>query len=95
MNACLSARPAKAQAGASQPNKMATCNKEAKAKNLAGDERKTLMKSCLSNSRSEDTGDIRVAEPEDADTDVAGWARMRSAAVIDPEAVAGTAFFEE
>lgn len=45
MNACLSARPAKAAAGASQPNKMATCNKEAKAKNLAGDERKTLMKS--------------------------------------------------
>ena len=40
-----------------------------------------------------DTEDIRVAEPEDADTDVAGWA-VALRAVIDPEAVAGTAFEE-
>ena len=29
---------------------MASCNKDAKAKNLAGDERKKFMKTCLSNS---------------------------------------------
>jgi len=28
---------------------MTTCNKDAKAKNLAGDERKKFMKECLSN----------------------------------------------
>ncbi len=49
MKECLSAKSTKSSAGASQQNKMATCNKEAKAKNLAGDERKKFMKSCLSN----------------------------------------------
>ena len=49
MKECLSAKPAKAEAGASQQNKMTTCNKDAKAKNLAGDERKKFMKECLSN----------------------------------------------
>lgn len=43
MKECLSAKPTKAAAGASQQNRMATCNKEAKAKNLAGDERKKFM----------------------------------------------------
>lgn len=32
-----------------QQAKMASCNKEAKAQNLKGDERKTFMKGCLSN----------------------------------------------
>jgi hypothetical protein len=49
MKECLSAKPAKAAAGASQQNKMTTCNKDAKAKNLAGEERKKFMKECLSN----------------------------------------------
>ena len=49
MKECLSAKPAKAAAGTTQQNKMATCNKDAKAKNLAGDQRKKFMKSCLSN----------------------------------------------
>jgi len=49
MKECLSAKPAKAGAGASQQNKMTTCNKDAKAKHLAGDERKKFMKECLSN----------------------------------------------
>jgi hypothetical protein len=31
-----------------QQNKMTTCNKEAGEKNLAGDERKAFMKTCLS-----------------------------------------------
>lgn len=37
-----------ASAGAQQ-EKMKTCNKEASAKSLKGDERKAFMKSCLSN----------------------------------------------
>ena len=49
MKSCLSAKPAKTEAGGSQQNKMKTCNKEAKAKSLAGDERKAFMKTCLSN----------------------------------------------
>jgi Ni/Co efflux regulator RcnB len=49
MKECLSAKPAKAAAGTSQQSKMTTCNKDAKAKNLAGDERKKFMKECLSN----------------------------------------------
>ena len=49
MKECLSAKPEKSAAGASQQNKMKTCNKDAKAKNLAGDERKKFMKECLSN----------------------------------------------
>ena len=32
----------------SQQSKMTTCNAEAKSKNLAGDDRKAFMKSCLS-----------------------------------------------
>ncbi len=49
MKDCLSAKPAKAAAGASQQNKMKTCNKDAAAKNLKGDERKKFMSDCLSN----------------------------------------------
>ncbi len=49
MKECLSAKPAKAAAGASQQNKMKTCNKDAGAKNLKGDERKKFMSDCLSN----------------------------------------------
>lgn len=37
------------KAPSTQQNKMADCNKEAKAKALKGDERKAFMKSCLSN----------------------------------------------
>ena len=36
------------QAENSQNTKMTSCNADAKAKNLAGDERKSFMKSCLS-----------------------------------------------
>ncbi|HXL96820.1 MAG TPA: PsiF family protein [Steroidobacteraceae bacterium] len=32
----------------SQQTKMTTCNAEAKSKNLAGDDRKAFMKTCLS-----------------------------------------------
>ncbi len=32
----------------SQQSKMATCNADAKAKNLSGDDRKAFMKTCLS-----------------------------------------------
>jgi len=37
-----------AEAANSQQDKMKTCNLQAKAKNLAGDQRKGFMKSCLS-----------------------------------------------
>ena len=44
--------PAPAEAAAAAPtaqqNRMVSCNKEAGAKNLAGDPRKAFMKSCLS-----------------------------------------------
>ncbi|TJZ74059.1 PsiF family protein [Chitiniphilus eburneus] len=36
-----------AQAATDQQNKMATCNKEASAKSLKGDERKKFMSECL------------------------------------------------
>jgi hypothetical protein len=51
MKECLSAKPMKAAGGAqqsTQQNKMKSCNKEAGAKNLTGDERKTFMSTCLS-----------------------------------------------
>ena len=37
------------RAPTAQQNRMVTCNKEAGAKNLAGEPRKAFMKSCLSN----------------------------------------------
>ncbi|MFI4869216.1 MAG: PsiF family protein [Steroidobacterales bacterium] len=37
-----------ASADNSQQTKMTTCNAEAKSKNLAGDDRKAFMKTCLS-----------------------------------------------
>ena len=43
---CLSAKPMKA--GGTQQNKMKSCNKEAGAKSLKGEERKTFMSTCLS-----------------------------------------------
>jgi psiF repeat len=50
MKECLSAKPAKAvKAGGNQQNKMKSCNKEAGAKGLKGDDRKTFMSTCLSN----------------------------------------------
>ncbi len=47
MKECLSAKPAKASGV--QQNKMKTCNKESAEKGLRGDERKTFMRTCLSN----------------------------------------------
>ena len=46
MKECLSAKPAKA--GGTQQNKMKSCNKEAGAKSLKGDERRKFMSTCLS-----------------------------------------------
>lgn len=48
MAAVLAATPFAASAKTEQQNKMGVCNKEAAAKSLKGDERKTFMKSCLS-----------------------------------------------
>jgi hypothetical protein len=40
----------------SQQDKMTACNKEAKEKNLAGDERKAFMKECLSANKADAAG---------------------------------------
>lgn len=49
MSAVLSATSFGALAKTAQQEKMGTCNKDAAAKSLKGDERKAFMKSCLSN----------------------------------------------
>ncbi|MEQ1668706.1 MAG: PsiF family protein, partial [Sulfuriferula sp.] len=49
MSAVLSAASFGAYAKTAQQEKMGTCNKDAAAKSLKGDERKAFMKSCLSN----------------------------------------------
>ncbi|MDR3391113.1 MAG: PsiF family protein [Sulfuriferula sp.] len=48
MSAVLSVTSFAAHAKTAQQEKMGTCNKEAAAKTLKGDERKAFMKSCLS-----------------------------------------------
>lgn len=48
MKECLSGKGGK-KGRESQQNKMVTCNKEATAKNLKGDDRKKFMSDCLSN----------------------------------------------
>jgi len=45
---CLAAKPA-ASGRSTQQEKLKSCNKEAAAKQLKGDERKKFMSSCLSN----------------------------------------------
>jgi hypothetical protein len=49
-------------AGAQQ-DKMKTCNADAKAKSLAGDERKAFMKDCLSAKKAEE-GKAKTAQQE-------------------------------
>jgi hypothetical protein len=46
--AVLAATPFAASAKTEQQNKMGVCNKDAAAKSLKGDERKSFMKRCLS-----------------------------------------------
>ncbi len=46
MKECLSAKPVKT--GGTQQSKMKSCNKEAGAKKLKGNDRKAFMKTCLS-----------------------------------------------
>ena len=47
-----------------QQEKMKTCNKEAKEKQLKGDERKLFMKSCLSAKKTDDAAAVAApAEP--------------------------------
>lgn len=48
MKTCLSAKAEEPADGkTAQQNKMKSCNAEAKAKDLKGDERKVFMSSCL------------------------------------------------
>ncbi len=51
----LAASPAAAKEPTAQQQKMATCNTDAGAKDLKGDERKAFMKSCLSNKPAKQT----------------------------------------
>jgi hypothetical protein len=44
-----------ASSGNSQQNKMKSCNADAKAKSLTGDDRKSYMKTCLSAAGASDT----------------------------------------
>lgn len=46
-----------------QQNKMKTCNADAKTKNLAGDERKAFMKTCLS-AKAEAPADGKTAQQQ-------------------------------
>lgn len=64
MSAVLSAAPFGAYAKTAQQEKMGTCNKDAAAKSLKGDERKAFMKSCLS-AKPETTA---AAKPQNAMT---------------------------
>jgi hypothetical protein len=50
MKTCLSNKPVEQHAKeTTQQEKMKTCNHDASAKSLKGDERKKFMSSCLSN----------------------------------------------
>jgi psiF repeat len=55
------AMPAMAAEPTAQQNKMKTCNADAKTKNLAGDERKAFMKTCLS-AKAEAPADGKTAQ---------------------------------
>jgi hypothetical protein len=54
--AALAAQVPLAQADNSQQDKMTSCNADASAKQLTGDDRKTFMSKCLSKSSSTKTG---------------------------------------
>jgi hypothetical protein len=63
MAAVLAATPFAASAKTEQQNKMTVCNKDAAAKSLKGDERKTFMKSCLSGDAAPAAAAPAKAEP--------------------------------
>ncbi|NOT18531.1 MAG: phosphate starvation-inducible protein PsiF [Sulfuriferula sp.] len=68
MSAVLSAMSVSAFAKTAQQEKMGTCNKDAAAKALKGDERKAFMKSCLSAKPAEVTAPAADAKPQNAMT---------------------------
>lgn len=67
MSAVLSAASFGAYAKTAQQEKMGTCNKDAAAKSLKGDERKAFMKSCLS-AKPETAAATAAAKPQNAMT---------------------------
>jgi hypothetical protein len=78
--ACLVAPVAVAaqDKGTSQQSKMATCNKEAGAKNLKGDERKKFMSDCLSADKTTSQQDkMKACNKQAGDQKLAGDARKK------------------
>ena len=60
-----------------QQSKMATCNKEAGAKNLKGDERKKFMSDCLSADKTSQQDKMKVCNKQAGDKKLAGDARKK------------------
>ena len=60
-----------------QQSKMATCNKEAAAKNLKGDERKNFMSECLSADKMSQQDKMKACNKEAGDKKLAGDARKK------------------
>ena len=60
-----------------QQSKMATCNKEAGAKNLKGDDRKKFMSECLSADKVSQQDKMKACNKEAGDKKLAGDARKK------------------
>ncbi len=61
----------------SQQSKMATCNQEAAAKDLKGDERKAFMSECLSTKKPSQQDKMKTCNKEAADKKLDGDARKK------------------
>lgn len=73
----LSAQAADEKKPTAQQNKMTTCNKEAGAKKLAGDERKAFMKTCLSAKQETQQSKMTSCNKEAGDKKLAGDERKK------------------
>ena len=60
-----------------QQSKMATCNKDAAAKDLKGDERKTFMSECLSADKPSQQDKMKTCNKEAGDKKLEGDARKK------------------
>ena len=60
-----------------QQSKMATCNKDAAAKDLKGDERKTFMSECLSAKKPSQQDKMKTCNKQAGDKKLQGDARKK------------------
>ncbi|MGH6611470.1 MAG: PsiF family protein [Burkholderiaceae bacterium] len=60
-----------------QQSKMATCNKDAGAKNLKGDERKKFMSECLSAAKMSQQDKMKTCNKQAGEKKLAGDARKK------------------